>query len=171
MPETAIDEYSLEIAGRAGDTPTHERLGTVGQQENLSVCWHSVYRTGWVEGSPGRRKAGIRPMTDLAGAGYFLMLRFDRGEQHALLLEQKHAQVKSSFAAQAACDLELLDCYPFGRCGPDHFTVAGASFARCSRVTLSLRPHIECMVRWNRARITRNGPRRPRFLLLLLASD
>lgn len=46
MPETAIDEYSSQIAGRAGDTPIHARLGTVGQQENLSMCWHSVYRTG-----------------------------------------------------------------------------------------------------------------------------
>src|SRR5205823_10652242 len=73
--------------------------------------------------------------------------------------------------AQAACDLELLDCYPFGRCGPDHFTVAGASFARCSRVTLCLRSHIECMVPLNPARIARNGPLRSRLLLLLLASD
>lgn len=123
------------------------------------------------EASPGRRKADIGHRTDLAVAAHFLMLRFDRGEQQALLLEQKHAQVESSFAAQTACDLELLDCYPFGRCGSDHFTMAGASFARCSRVTLSLRRHIECMVRWNRARIARNGPLRSRFLLLLLASD
>ena len=172
MPETAIDEYSLEIAGRAGDTPIHERLGAVGQQETCqSVGTPSIGLDVSKEASPGRRKADIRQMTDLAGAGYFRMLRFDRGEQHALLLEQKHAQVKSSFAAQAACDLELLDCYPFGRCGPDHFTVAGASFARCSRVTLSLRSHIECMVRWNPARIARNGPLRSRLLLLLLASD
>jgi hypothetical protein len=51
MPETVIGEYSLEPAGRVGDTPIHERPGTVGQQANLSVCWHSVYKTGWAEGS------------------------------------------------------------------------------------------------------------------------
>jgi hypothetical protein len=27
MPETVIDEYRFEIAGRAGDTPIHESLG------------------------------------------------------------------------------------------------------------------------------------------------
>jgi len=29
MPETVIDEYSLEIAGGVGDTPIHESLGDV----------------------------------------------------------------------------------------------------------------------------------------------
>jgi PAS domain S-box-containing protein len=50
------------------------------------------------------------------------------------LLEQEYGQVKSSSGAQAACDLELLDCCSFGCRGPDHFTVAAASFARLFRV-------------------------------------
>jgi hypothetical protein len=67
MPETAIDEYSLEIAGRAGDTPIHERLGTVGQQETCqSVGTPSIRLDGSKEASPDRRKADIRQMTDLA---------------------------------------------------------------------------------------------------------
>src|SRR4029077_4056013 len=85
--------------------------------------------------------------------------------------EQKYVQVQSSSVAQAACDLELLDCCAFGWRGPDHFTVAGAAFARCSRVTLSLRRHIECVVRWSRAGIARDGPLRSRFLLLLPPTD
>jgi hypothetical protein len=77
MPQTAIDEYSLEIAAKVGDTTIHERLGVVSRQANLSECWHSVYRTGWAEGAISRRgKADMRYMTDLAGAGHFLMLRF-----------------------------------------------------------------------------------------------
>src|SRR5207249_8930674 len=131
----------------AGDTPIHERLGAVGQQETCqSVGTPSIGLDVSKEASPGRRKADIRQMTDLAGGGYFRMLRFDRGEQHALLLEQKHAQVKSSFAAQAACDLELLYCYPFSRCCPHDFTVAGPSYSSCSRVTLASRRHTACMV-------------------------
>jgi len=46
MPETAIDEYSLEIAGRAGDTPIHESVGDVSRNANLSESWHSVHRIG-----------------------------------------------------------------------------------------------------------------------------
>ena len=83
----------------------------------------------------------------------------------------KAAQVQSSSMAEAAGNLELWDCYSFGRCGPDHFTFAGGSFARCSRVTLSLRGPIECVVRWNRTGIARDGTLRSRFQLLLPASD
>jgi hypothetical protein len=43
MPETVIDEYSLEIAGRAGDTPIHHGLGEGSRHANLSESWHSVY--------------------------------------------------------------------------------------------------------------------------------
>src|SRR6266849_6514622 len=46
MPWTAIDEYSLEIAGRVGDTPIHESLGDVSRNANLSESWHSVHRIG-----------------------------------------------------------------------------------------------------------------------------
>ena len=59
--------------------------------------------------------------------------------------------------AQAARVLELLDCSCFGCCRPDHFRLANPSFARCSGVTLSLRGHIECVVRWSRAGIVRDG--------------
>jgi hypothetical protein len=46
MPETLIEEYSLEIAGRVGDTPVRVRLGPVGRYANLSKNWHSVQRAG-----------------------------------------------------------------------------------------------------------------------------
>jgi hypothetical protein len=36
MPETVIDEYSLEIAGRIGDTPIHKSSGEVSRNANLS---------------------------------------------------------------------------------------------------------------------------------------
>ncbi len=36
MPETVIDEFSLEIAGRVGDTRIHESLGDVSRNANLS---------------------------------------------------------------------------------------------------------------------------------------
>jgi hypothetical protein len=42
MPENQIEEHSLEIAGRAGDTPVRVRLGHVSRYANLSECWHSV---------------------------------------------------------------------------------------------------------------------------------
>ncbi len=50
MPETVIDEYSLEITGRVGDTSINESLGDVSRNANLSECWHSVHGTGWAEG-------------------------------------------------------------------------------------------------------------------------
>jgi len=46
MPETVIDEYSLEIAGNVGDTPIQESLGDVSRNANLSGGWHSVYSAG-----------------------------------------------------------------------------------------------------------------------------
>jgi hypothetical protein len=42
MPENQIEEYSLEIAGRVGETPVRVRLGHVSRYANLSECWHSV---------------------------------------------------------------------------------------------------------------------------------
>jgi hypothetical protein len=51
MPETVIDGYSLEIAGRVGDTPIHESLGDASRNANLSECWHPVYRAERAEGS------------------------------------------------------------------------------------------------------------------------
>src|SRR5258708_9678800 len=84
---------------------------------------------------------------------------------------RSYVQVQSSSVAQAACHLELWDCCSFGCRGPDHFMVAGASFGRCSRVTLSLRRHVECVVRGSRARIARDRRLRSRFLLLRPVSD
>ena len=46
MPETVIDEYGLEIAGRVGDTPIHASLDDVNRNANLSESWHSVHRVG-----------------------------------------------------------------------------------------------------------------------------
>jgi hypothetical protein len=46
MPETVIDEYSLEIAGRVGDMPIHESLGDVSRNANLSDSWQSVQGIG-----------------------------------------------------------------------------------------------------------------------------
>jgi hypothetical protein len=36
MPETVIDKYSLEIAGKAGDAPIDESLGDLRRNANLS---------------------------------------------------------------------------------------------------------------------------------------
>src|SRR6267143_5591679 len=85
--------------------------------------------------------------------------------------EEKDVQFQSPSVAQAACNLELWDCGSIGHRSTDHFMVAGASFARCSRFTVSLRRHIKRVVRWSRAGIARYGPIRFRFLLLLPASD
>jgi len=72
-----MDEYSLEIADREGDTPFPESSGVGSRNANLSACWHCVYRTGWAEGAGSRRaKADMSYMTDLATAGHSLMLRF-----------------------------------------------------------------------------------------------
>ena len=65
MPETVIDEYSLEIAGGVGDTPIHEPLGHVSRNAKLSESWHSVHGVGSAEGSHlWRGKAEIRPMAN-----------------------------------------------------------------------------------------------------------
>src|SRR6266852_8285453 len=85
--------------------------------------------------------------------------------------EEKDVQFQSSSVAQAACNLGLWDCGSIGHRSTDHFTVAGASFARCSRVAVSLRRHIKRVVWWSRAGVARHGPIRFRFLLLLPASD
>src|SRR6267378_1228152 len=49
MPETVIDKYSLEIAGKAGDAPIDESLGDLRRNANLSESWHSVHRIGRAE--------------------------------------------------------------------------------------------------------------------------
>jgi hypothetical protein len=36
MPEAAIDDYSLEIAGGVGDTPIHKPSGEASRNPNLS---------------------------------------------------------------------------------------------------------------------------------------
>ena len=47
MPEIVRDEIGLEVAGRVGDTPTHERHGDTSRHATLSECWHSVYSVGY----------------------------------------------------------------------------------------------------------------------------
>jgi len=49
MPETVIDKYSLEIAGKARDAPIDESLGDLRRNANLSESWHSVHRIGRAE--------------------------------------------------------------------------------------------------------------------------
>jgi hypothetical protein len=49
MPEIVIDEYSLEITGRVGDTAIHESLGELRRNASLSESWHSVHRIGWAK--------------------------------------------------------------------------------------------------------------------------
>src|SRR5712664_4420553 len=85
--------------------------------------------------------------------------------------EEKDVQFQSSSVAQAACNLGLWDCGSIGHSRTDHFTVVGASFAKCPRVAVSLRRHIKRVVRWSRAGIARYRSIRFRLLLLLPASD
>src|SRR6266849_1280344 len=92
-------------------------------------------------------------------------------ERHPALPEQNYAQVQSSSVAQAACDLELWDCGSIGYRSTDHFTVAGVSFGSRSRVTVSLRHHVHCVVWWSRAGIARDGSVHTGFPLLLSAPD
>src|SRR6266852_2099120 len=83
--------------------------------------------------------------------------------------EEKDVQFQSSSVAQAACNLGLWDCGSIGHRSTDHFTVAGASFARCSRVAVSLRRHIKRVVWWSRAGVARYGPIRFRFLVFTVS--
>jgi hypothetical protein len=46
MPRTVIDEYSLEVTEREGDTPIHGSFGDVSRGANMSESWHSVHRIG-----------------------------------------------------------------------------------------------------------------------------
>jgi hypothetical protein len=72
VPGTMRDEVTLEVAGNARDRPVYEDFGVVSRQANVSEGWHSVYRTGWVEGSYlSAREAYMRYMAGLAGAGHF----------------------------------------------------------------------------------------------------
>src|ERR1700730_4147350 len=85
----------------------------------------------------------------------------------AVLRGRQYVRVQSSSVAQAACDLELWDRGSIGHHSTDSYTVAGASFASCSRVSVSLRRRFRCVVRSNRAGIARDYPLRFRFLPLL----
>src|SRR6266851_61606 len=46
VPETVIDQCSLESAGRVGDTPIHEPFGDFSRNAIVSESWHSVHRIG-----------------------------------------------------------------------------------------------------------------------------
>src|ERR1035441_896050 len=100
------------------------------------------------------------------------MLRFCSYRTDTLALpEQKYVQVRSSFVAEAACDLELRGCC-FVRChGADHFKVAAAASGSCSRFAVSLRCYFQCVVWWNWLRVARGGSLHACFLLLLPAPD
>ena len=110
-------------------------------------------------------------MSGLARARPVCGAKISTAERQPALQERNYAEVKSSSVAQAACDLDLYDCGFVGRSGPDNFTMAGASFAGCSRIAFPLRGHIERMVWRNLARTACDGPFRVHFLLFLLASD
>jgi len=92
-------------------------------------------------------------------------------ERHSAWPEQKYVKVQSSSVAQASCDLDLWDCCFIGYRSTDPFMVAGASFAIGSRVTVSLRRHVLCVVWWSRAGIARGRSLRSRFRLLLPAPN
>src|SRR5712692_7707034 len=93
----------------------------------------------------------------------------NRRERYPLFPEQKYVPVQPFSVAQAVSDLELWDCCSVGYRSIDPLMVAGVSFASGSRVTVSLRRHVECVAWWSRAGIARGGPLRSRFLLLLPA--
>jgi hypothetical protein len=47
VPEIVRDKIGLEVAGRVGDTPIHERHGDTSRHATLSECRHSVYSVGY----------------------------------------------------------------------------------------------------------------------------
>src|ERR1700732_2416630 len=85
----------------------------------------------------------------------------------AVLVEQHYVRVESSSVAQAACDMGLRDRHSIGFLSIDHFRVATFAFGNGPSITISLRRHDHCLVRWSRAGIVRDGPLPPRFRLLL----
>src|ERR1700694_5640310 len=95
------------------------------------------------------------------------MLRFVCRERRPSFAEQNYVQIESASMAQAACDLELWNCCSIGHRGADNYAVAGAPFANCSCITVSLRGYVECVVRWTRTRIARGRPLHSCFLVLL----
>src|SRR5258708_26084946 len=82
----------------------------------------------------------------------------------------KHVQVLLFSVAQAACNPELWDCRTVCYRRADSFTVAGASFGSRSRVVVSLRRHVQCVVGRSRTGIARDRPLGPGFRLLFPAS-
>src|SRR5258707_1136948 len=110
--------------------------------------------------------------SDSRGGSEYLALRMQRwGGIIAVVPEQQHAEFESSSVAQGAYDLGLWDCRSISYRSTDHCTVAGVSFGSCSRVTVSLRHHVHCVVWWSGAGIARDGPLRARFQLLFPAPD
>jgi len=83
-------------------------------------------------------------------------------ERHSAPQEQKYVLAQSSSVAKAARDLELRDCCSIHYLSTDHFTMAGASFRSCSRITVSLRRYVERVVRRSRTGIARDDPLRSR---------
>jgi hypothetical protein len=160
MPETVIAGYNLEIVGGVGHAHVHARRGDVSAQANLSECRHSSIGLDEL-----RVAALMRDITDLAEIGDCLVLRFRPYSATPALPEQRHAEVKSPSVAQAACHLGLRYCRSLGGRRYDRFTVADASFATSPRIRFSLCDLIECMVRWNQARIARDGTFGSRLLL------
>src|SRR6266446_321429 len=126
---------------------------------------------------PESRLASFKPCiasaeSDYRGGSEYLALRMQRwGGIIAVVPEQQHAEFESSSVAQGAYDLGLWDCRSISYRSSDHCTVAGVSFGSCSRVTVSLRHHVHCVVWWSGAGIARDGPLRARFPLLFPAPD
>jgi hypothetical protein len=82
----------------------------------------------------------------------------------------KRVQIQSSSVVQAALDLERRSCCPLDYLSNDPFTVV-TSFYMLSRNTVSLRRHVECVVRQSRVRFARGDALLSRVPLLLPASD
>src|SRR6267142_4038204 len=100
----------------------------------------------------------------------FLMLRFCLYGSTSCTAERKHVQVLFSYAARIPCNRELWDCRTVCYRRADSFTVAGASFGSRSRVVVSLRRHVQCVVGRSRTGIARDRPLGPGFRLLFPAS-
>src|SRR5260370_33529536 len=97
-----------------------------------------------------------------------LMLRFCL-QGSDTVRSRSYVQVQSSSVAQAACDLELWDCCSIGYYSADHFAVTAVAFGSFSRVTVSLRHHVQCVASRTRAWIGRVVSLHRRYQLLLPA--
>jgi hypothetical protein len=115
-----------------------------------------------------KRRVDMSRRTDAVRAGQCLMLRFSSRER------QKHPKAQSSSVAQAARDFGAARL-PFSH-SPQHWSFHDRrrfiyNITICSRIAVSLRRYVECLVRWSPAGLARDGSLRPRFLLLLPASN